>query len=90
MKRPDIVARHDANSTLSLAELPIGRAARIVAISGASVVARRLMEMGLVPGAPVTVIRQAPLGDPLEIRVRSCHLAVRRADARAIACAPEG
>jgi len=45
--------------------------------------------MGLVPGAPVTVVRQAPLGDPLEIRVRSCHLAVRRADARVIACALE-
>ena len=86
MKRPK--TKNDSNDSLSLAELPIGSSARIVA-GGASAVARRMMEMGLVPGAPVTVVRQAPLGDPLEIRVRSCHLAVRRADARVIACALE-
>ncbi|MER3426573.1 MAG: hypothetical protein C4334_00525 [Pyrinomonas sp.] len=87
MKRPK--TKNDSNDSLSLAELPIGSSARIVAIGGASAVPRRMMEMGLVPGAPVTVVRQAPLGDPLEIRVRSCHLAVRRADARVIACALE-
>lgn len=68
----------------SLADLPIGFSARIVAVSGTGHIARRLMEMGFVPGAPVSVIRQAPFGDPLEVRVRSCHLAVRRAEARTI------
>ncbi|HEV2706820.1 MAG TPA: FeoA domain-containing protein, partial [Pyrinomonadaceae bacterium] len=51
---------------------------------GAGAVARRLMEMGVVPGAPVRVIKRAPLGDPLEIRVRNYHLAVRRSEAQTI------
>jgi Fe2+ transport system protein FeoA len=45
------------------------------------------MEMGLVPGAPVSVIRSAPLGDPIQIRVRDYHLALRRGEARMISVA---
>jgi ferrous iron transport protein A len=47
-------------------------------------VARRLMEMGVVPGAPVRVIKAAPLGDPLEVRVRNYHLALRRNEAQTV------
>jgi ferrous iron transport protein A len=43
-----------------------------------------LMEMGVVPGAPVRVIKAAPLGDPLEVRVRGYHLALRRTEAQRI------
>ena len=41
----------------------------------------RILEMGLVPGTPVEVVRVAPLGDPLDIRVRGFHLSLRRAEA---------
>ena len=44
----------------------------------------RLMTMGLIPGTPVTVLRSAPLGDPIAIRVRSYNLALRRDDAARI------
>ena len=44
----------------------------------------RLMTMGLVPGTQVTVLRSAPLGDPMALRVRSYHLALRRDDADSI------
>ncbi len=44
----------------------------------------RLMTMGLIPGTPVTVLRSAPLGDPMAIRVRSYDLALRRDDAARI------
>ncbi|MBR1759619.1 MAG: ferrous iron transport protein A [Schwartzia sp.] len=44
----------------------------------------RLMTMGLVPGTAVTVLRSAPLGDPMALRVRSYHLALRRDDAASI------
>lgn len=64
--------------------LPHGVGARVVGVSGDSSIARRLMEMGVVPGARVRVIKAAPLGDPLEIRVRSYHLALRRSEAEAI------
>jgi Fe2+ transport system protein FeoA len=40
--------------------------------------------MGLVPGTTVTVHREAPLGDPIELRVRNYALSIRRADARGI------
>jgi len=42
------------------------------------------MEMGVVPGAPIRVIRSAPLGDPIQICLRNYHLALRRTEARAI------
>ena len=45
----------------------------------------RLMTMGLTPGTQVTVLRSAPLGDPIAIGVRSYHLALRRAVAARVA-----
>ncbi|MDQ3258823.1 MAG: FeoA domain-containing protein [Acidobacteriota bacterium] len=64
--------------------MPLRVAARVVSVSGSGAVARRLMEMGVVPGAPVQIIKPAPLGDPLEVCVRNYHLAIRRAEARTI------
>lgn len=69
---------------LTLDCLPFGVDARVIAISGKSAVARRLMEMGVVPGALVRAIKAAPLGDPIEIRVRGYNLALRRNEAQAI------
>ncbi len=73
-----------ADNRLSLAQLPAGARARVLAVTGTGAVARRLMEMGVVPGVPVRMIKSAPLGDPLEVRVRGYHLAVRRAEAQTI------
>lgn len=69
----------------SLAELPLGQEAKIVAVSCDRTISRRLMEMGLVPGTDVRVVRVAPLGDPIELRVRNYALSVRRVDAAKIA-----
>ena len=74
----------DAVDELSLANLPIGAKARVLAVNGSGQIARRLMEMGVVPGAPIRVIKAAPLGDPIEIRVRGYHLALRRTEAQTI------
>jgi ferrous iron transport protein A len=73
-----------APASVSLDRLPSGAPARVLAVKGAGPVARRLMEMGVVPGAPVRVVRVAPLGDPLEVRVRNYHLALRRSEAQSI------
>ena len=64
--------------------LPHGVGARVVGVRGTGAVSRRLMEMGVVPGARVSVVKAAPLGDPLEVRVRSYHLALRRSEAAEI------
>ena len=68
----------------SLNALPYGTAARVVSVEGEGAVALRLMEMGVVPGAPVRVIKAAPLGDPVEVRVHGYHLALRRSEAETI------
>ena len=74
----------ETTDELTLANLPIGAQARVIAINGSGAIARRLMEMGVVPGAPVRVIKAAPLGDPIEIKVRGYHLALRRTEAQSI------
>ena len=71
-------------ATVSLDRLSVGARARVISVRGEGAVARRLMEMGVVPGAPVRVVKCAPLGDPLEVRVRNYHLALRRSEARTI------
>ncbi len=68
----------------SLAALPLGAAAIIRNHHGPRSIARRLMELGLVPGTRVRLTRVAPLGDPIELRVRNYALSIRRADALAI------
>ena len=75
------------NNTTTLGVLPRGQTARVVAVGGAGAVARRLMEMGVVPGAPVSVIKTAPLGDPIQIRVRGYDLALRYTEAQTISVA---
>jgi ferrous iron transport protein A len=68
----------------SLATLPLGVHAVVRAVHCSRAVARRLMELGLVPGTRVHVTRVAPLGDPLELHVRNYALSIRRADALSI------
>jgi ferrous iron transport protein A len=70
------------NSTLT--NLKIGETAQIVSIEGEATISRRLLEMGVVPGASVRVIKNAPFGCPIEIRVRNSHLALRKSEADSI------
>jgi len=70
--------------TMTLTNLTIGEKATVVRVHGNSAITKRLMEMGVVPGASVRVIKSAPFGDPLEIRVRGYHLAMRKSEADAI------
>ncbi len=74
----------------SLADLPLGQQAKIVSIDCERRLSRRLMEMGLLPGTCVRVVRVAPLGDPIELRLRNYSLSVRRAAATKIAVTLEG
>lgn len=72
----------------TLDQLRPGEDGRILRLVGEPAVARRLMELGLVPGASVTVVRAAPLGDPIEIAVGSVHLTLRRSEGRTIHVEP--
>jgi ferrous iron transport protein A len=77
-------AKGFAPAAVSLDRLRAGTPARVLAVKGTGAIARRLMAMGVVPGAPVRVVKAAPLGDPLEVRVRNYHLALRRSEAQTI------
>lgn len=84
--KDDLLEHADSfkSQTVSLDRLRVGTCARVLTVKGEGAVTRRLMEMGVVPGAPVRVVKCAPLGDPLEIRVRNYHLALRRNEAQTI------
>lgn len=69
---------------MTLEELPIGKNARVVAVNGEGRVTRRLLEMGVVPGVGVEVIKRAPFGDPVQVRVRGYSLAMRKTEANSI------
>jgi len=67
-----------------LSELSPGQSGRVCRLTGEPPVRQRLQEMGLVRGTPVQFVRVAPLGDPIEIRVRGYSLSLRRQEAEAI------
>jgi len=67
-----------------LGELLVGSRARVAEVQGGGKHQRRMLDMGFVPGAEVTVIRKAPLGDPVEYRVKETSVALRKEDASTI------
>ena len=64
-----------------MGELPVGSQARVVEIAGSGRHQRRMLDMGFVPGAEVTTVRKAPLGDPIEYRIKGTAVALRCEDA---------
>ncbi|QQR89394.1 MAG: 50S ribosome-binding GTPase [Myxococcales bacterium] len=72
---------NDSHAQATLASLPEGKRAVVCAISGHGAYRRRLLEMGLIPGTTVQMVRTAPLGDPIEVRLRGFSLSLRRKDA---------
>ncbi len=79
-QRSSPAARH----VFGLNELEVGGVATVVAVEGDTEVRRRLLEMGFCNGAMVEVIRRAPLGDPIQFRLRGYHLSLRDEQARCI------
>ncbi len=69
---------------MTLAELEKGESRTVVSVKGEHAITRRLMEMGVVPGVAVRMIKSAPFGDPLEINVRGYSLALRRNEAESV------
>jgi ferrous iron transport protein A len=69
---------------MTLADLKRGESRTVVSVRGEDAITRRLMEMGVVPGVSVSMVKSAPFGDPLEIRVRGYSLALRRNEAQTV------
>ena len=69
---------------MTLDTLPLGQEAVITAVGGEGALRCRLLDMGLIPRTVVRVEKVAPLGDPIELRVRGYALSLRKEDARNI------
>lgn len=69
---------------MTLNELPIGKCARITKVGGEGALRCRLLDMGLIPKTLVKMQKRAPLGDPIEIHLRSYELTLRKEDAEKI------
>ena len=68
----------------TLREAAIGDTVSVVKLHGEGAVKRRIMDMGITRGTEIYVRKVAPLGDPIEIRVRAYELSIRKADAEMI------
>lgn len=67
-----------------LDELKIGKSAKIINIRGNGRLRHRLLELGVLPNEIVSVVKKAPLGDPIEIRIRTYDISIRKEEARLI------
>ncbi len=70
--------------TIKLGELDPGQRARILRITARGDTNKRLVEMGITPGAVIEVERLAPMGDPVDIKVKGYHLSLRKSEAEGI------
>jgi Fe2+ transport system protein FeoA len=75
-------------STLKLSQLPVGARATVRGFPGKGPAFLRLREMGVQPGVSITLVRTAPLGDPLEIQVRGYNLTLRKSEAEHVLVEP--
>ena len=69
---------------MTLEQVVPGASVVVEKVGGARSFRRRLMELGIIPGTRVEVLRVAPFGDPMELSARGCNLSIRAAEAREV------
>jgi len=74
---------------MTLGDVPIGVPVTVTHVGGGRAFRRRLMELGVLPGTRVEVVRVAPLGDPIELVARGCFLSIRKQEARLVDVTPD-
>ena len=79
----------EAAPGVALSELAAGDGGKIAALELPPEARQRLLEMGMTVGARIEVVRYAPLGDPVDIKVRGYHLSIRKHEAAGIFVAEE-
>ena len=73
---------------MKLNELKIGQCARITSVGGEGALRQHFLDMGVIPGAEVTLVKLAPMGDPMELQIHGYELTLRVADAGEITIDP--
>ncbi len=79
---------HVATPTRTVADLRVGEVGVVERVTGGGALRRRLLELGVLRGTSVRVVRIAPLGDPIELEVRHSSISIRHYDAHSIRLAP--
>jgi len=74
--------------SMTLQDLELGASAVITTVGGEGSLRQHFLDMGVIPGAEVTLIKYAPMGDPMELRIHGYELTLRLADAEKIAINP--
>ena len=69
---------------MTLKDIKIGKSAVVTAVGGEGALRQHFLDMGVIPGAEVTVVKYAPMGDPIELRIHGYELTLRLADAEKI------
>ncbi len=69
---------------MKLSRLPIGSTATILSVGGSGALRQHFLDMGLIQGTEVTVVKYAPMGDPIELRIHGYELTIRLEDAENI------
>lgn len=79
------VMRQEIDPTsLELSSMNIGSKGKVLRVAGEPGIKRRLLDMGIVPGAEIKVEKAAPLGDPIDVVVKGYHLSLRKQEASAV------
>ena len=73
---------------MTLNDLEIGSSGIITAVGGEGSLRQHFLDMGVIPGAEVTLIKYAPMGDPMELRIHGYELTLRRADGEKVELSP--
>ena len=73
---------------MKLKELKIGQTAKITAVGGEGVLRQHFLDMGVIPGTEVTLVKLAPMGDPMQLTLHGYELSLRLSDAEKIEVAP--
>lgn len=66
---------------MTLKDLPVGKTASVAAVGGEGALRQHFLDMGIIPKADITMVKHAPMGDPVELRINSYELTLRLADA---------
>ena len=79
-----IIKYEKRKCNMTLKDLPIGKTATVQSVGGDGALRQHFLDMGLIPQADVTMVKYAPMGDPVELRIHSYELTLRLADAQKI------
>jgi DtxR family Mn-dependent transcriptional regulator len=81
MRKKEFQQQEDSSGNVPLSLLEPGEKGRVVKVGGEGPIRKKIVEMGLVPGTTIEVEKLAPLGDPVEFKVKGYHLSLRKEEA---------